>query len=184
MTPSVSAEGEPHCLSCISDICHFRVTQRLGQGTFGEVFLGYNIHNRSPVAVKVYRFAKLSQAKMIKEIEINQLLCHPNIARLLHVVRQELTGYPALIFEYVSAHTLGDYISSLSARKVKWYTWQLLRALAHAHSRGVVHRDLKPVNVVVANATGQLKVIDWGLSAVYTEGKLIAPIYVLLHQLR
>ncbi len=156
-----------------SDIHDFRVKAKLGTGTFGEVYLGYNITSHEEVAIKVYRFGKLSLTKMLQEIIITQRLCHRNIARLLHVVQQELTAFPALIFEYVADATLDSVASELTPHEVKYYAHQMLSGLKHAHDRGVVHRDLKPANIVVNVQRGVLKIIDWGLSEIYSAGKYL-----------
>jgi casein kinase II subunit alpha len=122
------------------------------------------------VAIKVYKFDKLKMPRMLQEIRINQNLCHPNIAKLLHVVKQELTTYPALVFEYISDQTLDHVKQGVSAQVTKLYATQLLRGLAHAHERGVVHRDIKPSNVVVDTRAQLLQIIDWGLSGIFKEG--------------
>jgi serine/threonine protein kinase len=147
-----------------SKVDDYRVKKRLGQGSFGEVFLGYNMKTFEQVVIKVYKFNKLKMPRMLHEIRINQNLCHPNIAKLLHVVKQERTAYPALIFEYISDQTLDHVMQGVSASLTKLYAVQLLRGLAHAHERGVVHHDVKPSNVVVDART------DWGLSGIFREG--------------
>ncbi|KAJ1437446.1 kinase-like domain-containing protein [Ochromonadaceae sp. CCMP2298] len=74
----------------------FRVTKRLGSGSFGEAYLGHNMsapeQDREQFVIKVYRFGKIKVKKMVREIMVTQRVCgHPNIVRLHHVIHQSLT---------------------------------------------------------------------------------------------
>ena len=143
----------------------------LGVGTFGQVLLGWDGVEKRHVAIKVYDFGKTPIADMIKEIRIVQRVCHRNNVELLHVVRQSLTNYPALIFEFVSERTLQDGIPFLTNLEVPRFVHQMLLGIGHAHSVGVVHNDLKPENIMIAFDRQVLKIIDWGLGEIYNKGK-------------
>jgi casein kinase II subunit alpha len=138
----------------------------IGGGTYGEVFLGEHIQTHEPYIFKVYRFGKRTQSKMMREILVTQAVCgNENIVELKHVIQQSLTKYPVLLFDYInntSAKVPGFY-ASLSPDEVRYYAYKILDGLAYAHGKGVMHKDLKPENVVIDHSKRQLKIIDWGM---------------------
>ena len=152
----------------------------LGIGTFGQVFLGWDGVLQHHVAIKVYEFGKTTITDMIKEISIVQRVCHRNNVELLHVVRQSLTGYPALIFEFVSERTLYETIAVLTSEEVPSFAHQILLGIDHAHSVGVVHNDLKPENIMIARDRQVLKIIDWGLGEIYNKGECLQCLDIFL----
>jgi serine/threonine protein kinase len=102
---------------------------------------------------------------MLREIYVVQSLCgHRNIIKLPYVVPQSFTGYPALVFEYVENIDFYKLLSFISPEETQFYLHEIISAVAYAHSKGIVHRDVKPANIVINNATRTLKIIDWGLS--------------------
>jgi len=102
-------------------------------------------------------------------------LCgHPNIVQLHHVVKQGLTGNPILLFDYVNNTKYHELYPTLSPRDVVFYLHELLKGLAFAHGRGVIHKDLKPANVVFDKINGEVKIIDWGLSEFHNTGTVLA----------
>jgi serine/threonine protein kinase len=157
-----------------SAVDDFRIMERLGRGSFADAFLGYNVSSGERFVIKVYRFGKMNGKRMLREIYISQKLCgHPNIARLLYVVKQSITGYPALVFEYFPSAGLQEQIEQLEPHEVRFFASQLLSGIAHAHQLGVIHKDIKPSNIIIDRAHGKLKIIDWGLSSLV--GLAIAP---------
>ena len=77
------------------------------------------------------------------------------------------TSTPSLIFEYVSSTNLKQIMHNLSMNDIKLYIHQVFQALDYCHSRGIMHRDIKPMNIIVDTESKKLKVIDWGLSEFY-----------------
>ena len=119
----------------------------------------------------MYKLGKMSTKKMKKEIAITQHLCgHPNIIELRHVVKQSFSGYPVLLFEYINNTNYHKFFPTLSPADIRYYAFELLQGIAFAHKRGVVHKDMKPANVMIDHAQGTLKIIDWGLSEFYSSG--------------
>lgn len=71
------------------------------------------------------------------------------------------------IFEYIAEQNFKELIMDLSSEKIKYYLYQILLALDYCHSKGIIHRDVKPLNMIVDEETDTLKLIDWGLSEFY-----------------
>lgn len=152
----------------------FIITKKLGSGSFGEAFRGKNLTSNEEVVIKLYKFGKMKRRKMLREIAIVQRLCgHPNIIRLCHLIRQSLFGYPALVFESVRNVDHHELYPSLSAAHIRNYAYQLLSGLAYAHSKGIMHKDVKPDNVMIDHEHGILKIIDWGISDFYHPGNAV-----------
>jgi len=71
------------------------------------------------------------------------------------------------VFEYISEKNFKNVSTNLTLPKIKKYMHQILSALDYCHSKGVIHRDVKPANMILDTATDTLKLIDWGLSEFY-----------------
>ncbi len=149
-------------------IGEFRILGRLGAGGFGVVFLAEQDAPRRRVALKVLRdsFASpLQQRRFEHEVELLGRLDHPGICRILSAGQDQGKSYFAM--ELVEGVTLQQFVAShplaFEARARLWL--QVVEAVAHAHRRGVLHRDLKPQNVLVAGGPDapQCKVLDFGI---------------------
>lgn len=159
------------CAASHSNADDFTITKRLGSGSYGEAYLGHNITSMQIYVVKLYRFGKLKRKKMMREILVTQSLCgSPNIIKLYHVIKQSLTGYPALVFEYARDTYYRDLYPKFTPQDVRYYMYEILKGLAFAHDRGVMHKDLKPANIMIDHDERKLKIIDWGLSQFYVQG--------------
>lgn len=149
---------------------HFRIKGRLGRGTFGQVYRAVDGSGR-PVAVKALdRHAHLldpfMRTLLRRAIQNHCRLNHPNIVRLHGVL--EAGKHIMLVQELVESGTLFQYayskqIFEFEARNL---VRDLLRALAHIHSKGIVHADIKSENILIANCQGRrtVKVADFGCS--------------------
>jgi len=108
------------------------------------------------------------EKKIKREIKILQNLCGgTNIIKLLDVVRDPQTKTPSLIFEYVNNVDFKVLYPTLQDMDVRYYMMELLKALDYAHSNGIMHRDVKPHNVMIDHKTRTLRLIDWGLAEFY-----------------
>ena len=150
---------------------HYRILDRLGQGGMGEVFLAEDLRLRRPVALKV-----LSQAtgpdgeardRLLREARAASALNHPNIAVIYEIGEAEVEGslLRYIAMEYVAGLSLSDRLGQgrPAMDEVLDIATQLAEALAEAHRRGVVHRDLKPGNVMLTDSQ-RVKVLDFGLA--------------------
>ncbi|GET91669.1 mitogen-activated protein kinase, putative [Leishmania tarentolae] len=139
----------------------------LGEGTYGVVVKARNRVTGKLVAIK--RFKQTEQDEHVRktssrEVRMLQLLQHPNVIRLEDVFRRE--GKLYLVFEFID-HTILQLLESttrgLPRRELRRYTYQLLRGIEFCHNHNVIHRDVKPENVLI-DESGLLKLCDFGFA--------------------
>lgn len=110
----------------------------------------------------------VKKKKIKREIKILQnLRGGTNVIRLLDVVRDPQSKTPSLIFEYVNNTDFKVLYPTLREYDVRFYIFELLKALDFCHSNGIMHRDVKPHNVMIDHEKRQLRLIDWGLAEFY-----------------
>jgi serine/threonine protein kinase/Flp pilus assembly protein TadD len=149
-----------------SRIRDIRLTERLGAGGMGQVFVGIDERLGREVAVKALlqerRLDGASRARFQREAQILSRLEHPNICRLYDLVEEEDGEY--LVMELVRGKTLREVlVDGLDDTERMRVAEQVAAALVAAHAMTVVHRDLKPENIVVGD-NGLVKVLDFGLA--------------------
>lgn len=148
----------------------YEVMGQLGKGKYGEVFEGINLEDNGRCVVKIMRPVKEQRLK--REIKILRLVSGgPNIITLREVVRDPDTKTPCFIFDLVDAMPLKELHGVLTNQDIRAYMFQLLQALDYTHSKGIMHRDVKPANVLIDHSTKSLRLIDWGLADFYFPGK-------------
>lgn len=149
----------------------YRLVRKVGRGKYSEVFEGINTaNNNQRCIVKILKPVKKKKIK--REISILQNLCGgPNIVQLLDVVRDPQSKTPCLIFEYVNNTDFKVLYPTLSDHDIRYYIFELLKALDYCHSQGIMHRDVKPHNVMIDHQQRKLCLIDWGLAEFYHPGK-------------
>lgn len=144
----------------------YEVVRKVGRGKYSEVFEGVNITTSEKCIIKILKPVKKKKIK--REIKILQNLHGgPNVIKLLDVVRDPASRTPSLIFEYVNNTDFKVLYPTLSDYDIRYYMFQLLRALDFSHSRGIMHRDVKPHNIMIDHSKRQLRLIDWGLAEFY-----------------
>jgi formylglycine-generating enzyme required for sulfatase activity len=147
-----------------SEFEEFRLVRYLGGGGMGHVWLAHDLLLDRPVAVKFLAAAEpdaASTERVLVEARAAARLQHPNVAAVYRV--GELEKRPYIISEYVRGESL-DYLQKpVEARRAVELGIGLCRGLGAAHRRGVLHRDLKPGNVIVAEG-GEVKLVDFGLA--------------------
>ncbi|KAG7395709.1 Cell division protein kinase 1 [Phytophthora boehmeriae] len=143
----------------------------IGEGTYGVVYKSLDLKTNKVVALKRIRLETEDDgipSTALREISVLRELEHPNIVSLLDCLQED--GKLFLVFEFMDKdlkrfmeHKLGK----LEPSQIKSFLYQLLKGLAFSHSRGIMHRDLKPQNLLV-NASGELKIADFGLARAFS----------------
>jgi eukaryotic-like serine/threonine-protein kinase len=146
-------------------IGQYEVRERLGSGGMGDVYRAHDTKLDRPVALKIVLDSGTHRTadRVLREGRAASALNHPNICTLYEV--GEFGGRPYLAMEYIDGQPLSSAIppEGFEPAEVVGYGVQIADALAHAHERGVIHRDLKAANVVVT-PQGRAKVLDFGIA--------------------
>lgn len=146
----------------------YELTDLIGTGGMANVYKAYDIIERRVVAVKILRDEYMDNEDMRRrfknESKAMALLSHPNVMRVYDVSFTE--RLQMIVMEYIDGITLKEYIEQQHI--VKWkeavhFTVQILRALQHAHDKGIVHRDMKPQNIMLLS-DGTVKLTDFGIA--------------------
>mmetsp|Transcript_108446 Transcript_108446/g.171129 ORF Transcript_108446/g.171129 Transcript_108446/m.171129 type:complete len:365 (-) Transcript_108446:17-1111(-) len=148
----------------------YEVLRKIGRGKYSEVFEGEHVLTGAKCVVKILKPVKTKKIK--REITILQNLCGgPNIITLLDVVRDRETKTPSLIFEYVDNIDFKKLYPTFTDYDVRFYILEILKTLDYCHAQGIMHRDVKPHNVVIDHKNRKLRLIDWGLAEFYHPGQ-------------
>jgi serine/threonine protein kinase len=157
---------------------HCRIDAKLGEGGMGEVYRAYDEVLHRDVAVKVVRKPSGQESplnqNLLQEARASSALAHPNICTIHEV--GETDGELYIVMEFVEGKSLlamkGEM--GLPSESVLFYGVQIARALARAHDKGIIHRDLKSANILIT-PDGLAKVLDFGLAKQVGSGTLEGP---------
>ena len=146
----------------------YELQEVIGVGGMAVVYKAYdNIDDRT-VAVKILKDEFLASEEFRRrfknESKAIAVLSHPNIVKVYDVSYGDKLQY--IVMEYVEGITLKEYIEQqgvISWKETVHFTTQILRALQHAHDKGIVHRDIKPQNIMLLE-NGTIKVTDFGIA--------------------
>jgi serine/threonine protein kinase len=142
----------------------YKVLSTIGSGGFGTVYLAEDTWIDTKVALKVPHKQGVDFGELLREPRLLATLNHPNIVRILTAEKQENVFF--IVMEFVPGQTLEALLvrdGALDLGLALDYTCQICNAVDHAHRQGILHRDLRPSNVLVSE-NGLLKVADFGTS--------------------
>jgi eukaryotic-like serine/threonine-protein kinase len=150
-----------------TQISHYKILKKLGEGGQGEVYLAEDLSLRRTVAIK-FLPAELvadekSRKRFLREAQLASALDHPNICHVYEIA--ETNGLYYIVMQYLEGKRLKQMLRgrSMDLELALSVSIQLADALAAAHERGVIHRDIKATNIIV-NDRGQAKILDFGLA--------------------
>ncbi len=146
----------------------YEIKEIIGVGGMANVYRAYDSIDDRTVAVKILRDEHMQNDELLRrfrnESKAIAVLSHPNIVKVYDVSFNEDIQY--IVMEYIDGITLKEYIEQqkvLRWKEAVHFTVQILRALQHAHDKGIVHRDIKPQNIMLL-ADGTIKVADFGIA--------------------
>lgn len=146
----------------------YEIREIVGEGGMARVYKAFDNQENRLVAIKILKEEFLSNDEFLRrfknESKAIAMLSHPNIVNVYDVSFGDLIQY--IVMEYIEGITLKEYIEkegSLRWKDAVHFTIQILKGLQHAHDKGIVHRDVKPQNIMVL-ADGTIKVTDFGIA--------------------
>ena len=146
----------------------YEIGEVIGEGGMAVVYSAWDIEDQIPVAIKILRDEYLGNDEFIRrfkdESKAIAVLSHPNIVKVYDVSFGDRIQY--IVMEYIDGITLKDYIEKkgpINWKETIHFVLQILRALQHAHDKGIIHRDVKPQNIMLLE-DGTIKVTDFGIA--------------------
>ncbi|MDE6502761.1 MAG: Stk1 family PASTA domain-containing Ser/Thr kinase [Ruminococcus sp.] len=146
----------------------YEITELIGVGGMAEVYKGVDVMDHKDVAIKILKKEYAENEDFLRrfrnESKAIAVLSHPNIVKIYDVGFSNKIQY--IVMEYIDGITLKEYIEEekvLTWKDTVHFVIQILRALQHAHDKGIVHRDIKPQNIMMFT-DGTIKVMDFGIA--------------------
>ncbi len=159
-------------------ISHYKILEKLGEGGMGVVYKAEDTKLRRPVALKFLTHDltrdEESKSRFIHEAQAASALDHPNIA-VVHEIDETKDGRSFICMAYYDGKTLKEKIKDgrLNVEEAIHIAIQITDGLQRAHEAGIIHRDVKPANVIITSR-GELKIVDWGLAKLSSQSRASA----------
>ncbi|MFO7980523.1 MAG: serine/threonine-protein kinase [Candidatus Aminicenantes bacterium] len=144
----------------------YKIIRSLGSGGFGAVFLAEDTWLNIRVAIKVPHKQSVELFKLLKEPRLQAALNHPNIVRMISAEKEGKIFY--MVMEYIKGKTLEKKIEKeriIKYEKAIEYITQIADASSHAHKNKIIHRDIRPSNIMIQEDEDKIKITDFGTSA-------------------
>jgi serine/threonine protein kinase len=155
----------------------FEFVRPLGDGAFAEVFLAREPALDRPVAIKVLRGAlaqdETARKRFLREARLAAKIHHPNVVAIHRVGELESDGRPYLVMEYIDGRTFEDILAAsgpLPEDEVQHIVGEICKALEAAHALGIIHRDVRPGNVMRTRDGERIVLTDFGLAGILETG--------------
>lgn len=155
----------------------FEVIRPLGEGSFAEVFLARERVLDRPVAIKILRPTlaadETARRRFLREARLSARIRHPNVVEVYRVGELEPGGRPYLVMEYVDGVTHADLLAAggpLGEEEVRRVLSDICGALEAAHRLGIIHRDLRPANIMRTRDGERIVLTDFGLAGILETG--------------
>ena len=146
----------------------YEITELIGEGGMADVYRATDVVDNKTVAVKILKKEFAENEEFLRQFRNESkaiaVLSHPNIVKIFDVGFSERIQF--IVMEYIDGITLNEYMEQqgqLGWKDAVHFILQILRALQHAHSKGIVHRDIKPQNIMMLR-DGTIKVMDFGIA--------------------
>ncbi|GAA51954.1 casein kinase II subunit alpha [Clonorchis sinensis] len=168
-----------NCRTCVYDFYPWQTAYISGMPRLSKARVYADVNLNRPREYWDYEtydikwgYVPVKKKKIKREIKIlENLRGITNVISLEAVVKDPVSRTPALIFEYVDNRDFKELYHTLTDYDIRYYMFELLRALDACHSMGIMHRDVKPHNVMINHSQRQLRLIDWGLAEFYHPGQ-------------
>ncbi|OMJ72736.1 hypothetical protein SteCoe_28742 [Stentor coeruleus] len=149
----------------------YEILSLIGEGAYGIVMKAKNRESGEIVAIKKFKESEDDESArktILREVKILKMLKHENIVQLREAFRRK--GKLYLVFEYVDKNLLEiieENQNGIEPEKIKWYIYQLCKAINFCHMQNVIHRDIKPENLLIS-LTGSLRLCDFGFARLFS----------------
>ncbi|MFN7975954.1 MAG: serine/threonine-protein kinase [Acidobacteriota bacterium] len=167
----------------------YKVVDTIGSGGFGVVYLAVDTWIEKQVAIKVPHQQNEDIGELLKEPRLLATLDHPNVVNVITAEKRDGLFY--IVMEYVDGESLEDVLKRekmMEVRQVFEITAQICRGVDYAHSHSIIHRDLRPANILM-NKRGEAKIADFGTSRLlenipYAKTRIGSPPYMAPEHLK
>ena len=154
-------------------ISHYRILEKLGEGGMGIVYKAHDTALERTVALKFLPSQVIpgeeERKRFLQEAKAAATLNHPNVCTIYDIT--EVGDRPCMVMEFVDGETVGKKVPLPSVKDAIGIASQVAEALAEAHAKGIIHRDIKSDNIMV-NSRGVVKVMDFGLARLHGQERL------------
>ena len=152
----------------IGDIDNYIVESKIGRGRYSDVYEGIDKKTSKKVVLKLLK--PITKIKIIREICVLKTLkdC-PNIVEITDVIKEKDSEIYCIICRSISGIELKNCYLNITPSDLKQYMYKIIQCLEYAHSKGIIHRDIKSTNIAINQETKELNIFDWGLSDFYVK---------------